>query len=158
AGAPAALGKAVAHAAVGTGRVGEIFDRVLDRLGRNLDAGVAGGAQALELGDGDGALVELIVVLGGDVAPAAPAGPGVAGELAGPRQDVFELAALLLVLLIAVDAGEEQQTEAVPVHVANALALLTRVADEAIGLRLGHEPVPGATEVLGVFAGADSAA
>src|SRR5207248_3062386 len=110
-------------------RFGQILDGVLDGVGRNLDAGVAGGAERLQLRDGDRALVELVAVLGRDVAPAAARGLGFARELAGARQDVLELAALVGVLFLAVDAAEEQQTEAVSVHVANALSLFAGVAD-----------------------------
>src|SRR5205814_1220710 len=65
---------------------------------------------------------------------------------------------LVLVLLLAIDAGKEQKAEAVPVHVATGLAGNVRVADLTAGLRAGNQPVARQADVLGILAGADGAA
>src|SRR5262249_20991431 len=139
--AAAAAAEAVDDAALGVGAVGQVLDRLVDDLLGHDDAGVAGGAQGLQLGDGDRALVEVAAVGRGDVAPAAAVGLGLAAELDGARQDVFHLLAAVAVFLFAVDAGEEHEGEAVPVHVAAGLAGVVGVADQAVGLAADHEPI-----------------
>ncbi len=126
------------------------------------DAGVAGGAEGLDLGDGHGALVVVAPLGFGSVVPAAAAGLGVStiGDRAG--EDVLELFAALTVFLIAVDGGEEEHAEAVAVHVAGRFRRIVRVADEAVAiavlLAFLHEPVGGAADVLGILAFANGAA
>ena len=83
---------------------------------------------------------------------------GVARELGGARQDVFELAAAFAFFLFAVDAGEEEQGVAVAVHVAAGLAGDVRVAEHAVGHAAGHEPIDGPADVVFVFALAEGAA
>src|SRR5262249_6683856 len=134
----AAAAQAVHHAAVGRGAVLQVVVALLDdRLG-DRDAGVAGRPQGLHLGDRHRALVGVAASGLGGVVPAALRGLGVADVLDRPRQDVTQFLAAVLVLLVAVDAGEEQQGEAVAVHVAARLGRVVGVADQAVADVVAH--------------------
>src|SRR5262249_9158100 len=136
----------------------EVLDAVLDGVIRDDDAGVAGSAEGLHLGDGHRALVEVAAVLGRDVAPAAAAGLRVARVLGGQLELLVELGALVGVLLLADEAAEEQEREAVAVHVDAGLEAAAGVADQAAGLDAVEQPVAGAADVVAVLALADGAA
>src|SRR5262245_44073497 len=156
--AAAAAAEAVDHAALGVGGVGQVLDRLVDDFFRHHDAGVAGGPDRLELGDRHRALVEVAAVGRRHVAPATAAGLGPAAELHRPRQDVLQLLAAVAVLLLAVDRRQEEQGEAVTVHVAAGLAGVVGVADQAVGLAADHQPIDGPADAVGVLALADGAA
>src|SRR5207253_1884674 len=83
--AAAAVRQAVHDAVVAAGRIAEILLGHLDGLVGDLDAGVAGGAEGLDLGDGDGPFVEVAAVLRRDITPAAARGLGVVRELGRPH-------------------------------------------------------------------------
>src|SRR5262249_126551 len=138
----------VADPAVLAGAVAEILLGLLDAVAGDDDAGVAGGADGLHLGDGDRALVEVGLVLGGHVAPAAGRVLGLVAVLGGPLQDGHQLLAAADGVLLADQAGQEQQAEAVLVHVAPVLApALHGVADQPIGLGLAHDEVGALTDL-----------
>ncbi len=91
-----------------------------------------------------------------------------AGELAGGGDDLLEFLAALVVVLLPVDGGKEEEGEAVAVHVAAGLAGPGGVDEESVGLGPGyagvvpvgffHEPPGAAEDVLLVLAVADGAA
>ena len=68
----------VLHAAVGQRAFADVVDGLVDDFLGHGNAGVAAAAQPLHLGDGGRAFVEIVAVLGADVAPAAGrrSGPG----------------------------------------------------------------------------------
>src|SRR5262249_3652115 len=143
------------------GRVLEVVLGLLDDVLRDRDAGVAAGAQGLDLGDRHRPLVLVGAVGLGGVEPAALRGLGVADVLDGPREDVLEAVAALLVLLVAVNGGEEQRGEAVAVHVAAGLGRVVGVADQAVAVALlaaVHQPLGHFADLLAVLALADGAA
>src|SRR5262249_45615314 len=107
-------------AAVGRG-VLQVVVRLLDDGLGDGDAGVARRPQRLRLRDRHRPLVLVVAVLGGGVEPAALGGLGVADVLDGPGEDVLELGPAVLVVLVAVDAGQKERGEAVAVHVAAGL-------------------------------------
>src|SRR5262249_3229418 len=115
------------------------------------DADVPAGAQALDLRDGHGALVEATAVGAGDVAPAAARSLGLDAEIDRASEDIFELLAPLAVLLLAVDRGQEQHREAVAVHVPPGLRRVVGVADQAVALAAFDQPIDGPADVLRVL-------
>src|SRR5262249_25675931 len=145
--------------AVLPGAVAEVFLGLLDAVAGDDDAGVAGSADALHLGDGDRALVEVGLVLGGHVAPAAGRVLGLVAVLGGPLQDGDQLLAAAEGVLLADQAGQEQQAEAVLVHVAPVLAAdRDGVADQPVGLGLAHDEVGAPADLLAEAALAQRAA
>src|SRR6056297_1948261 len=75
------LATAVADATVGVFAFVDIFFGGIDHLGADWDPGIAATPQALHLGDGGGAFVEVIAFAGRDVTPAAGGGLGVTTKL-----------------------------------------------------------------------------
>ena len=90
---------------------------------------VAAAAEALHLRDRGRAFVEIVAVLGADVAPAAAGRLGLAAEVAGLFERVDQLLAALLVFLFAQHLREEEHREAVAVGVA---VVGLRIADQAV--------------------------
>src|SRR5205823_745292 len=149
--------KTVDDPAPAGGAVLQILLRLVDDALGDDDAGVASGAEALHLGDSDGAFVEVAAVGRGDVAPAAAGCLGLAGELHGLGQDLFEFLPASTVFFLAIDVGEEQKAEAVAVHVATHFEVAVRIAEQAVGLAAGHEPIDRFADAVGVFAVANRA-
>ena len=129
----AAVARAVGDAAVGILAVVDVFLGVVDDFAGHDDAGVAAAAEALHLRDRGGAFVEVVAVLGADVAPAAAGRLGLAAEVAGLLELLDELLAALFVLFLAQHLREEEHREAVAVGVA------------VVGLRIADQAVAGAT-------------
>jgi hypothetical protein len=164
-GRDAAAGVAVDHASIGGGAGFEVVHGLVDILLRDRDAGVLGGAQALQRGDRDRALVEVAAVLRADVAPTADLhglafgllvvllGLGVADELDRLLEELFEFLALFLVFFFAVDRREEQRAEALAVHVPRGFSGVPHVADHAVGLlpRRREEPLDRLGHLIGVL-------
>src|SRR5262249_32862075 len=134
----AAPAQAVHHAAIRRRRILQVVVRLLDYLLVDRDAGVAAGPQRLHLRNGGPAVVLVVAVHLGCVEPAALGGLSGADVLRGPRQDVFQFFPALAVILLAIDTGEKERGEAVPVHVAAGLGGVVGITDESVAAAALH--------------------
>src|SRR5438128_5798157 len=156
-GPAAGLRQAINHAAVVRGGVFQVLDRLVDRALGHGYAGVLGGAERLHLRHRDRALVGVMAVGGRGVIPTAPGGLSLADKTDRPCQHILELAAAVVVFLLAVALGQEERAEAVAIHVATGLGGDVGIGQQTVALATIHEPVGCPAYVIGVFALAERA-
>ncbi len=140
-GGSAAVGLAqpVDHSTLCVGAFVEIVLGFIDDFLGHGDAGVAGSAQALKLGYGNGTFIKVATVGCGDIAPAASCCLRLAAEEDGAGENVFQLLAPVRIIFFPLDAGHEQECKTMAIHVAAGLAWVTGIADHAVGLAARHE-------------------
>jgi len=109
----------------------------------NGEAGVARGAESLDLSHGDGAFV----AVAGRVAPAAVR-RGAGGELDAAVDDLFHPLAHAVIRLHAVARGEKHQRKAVAIH--RIALFLRRPGDQAVFLNVARQILDDLGDVLGI--------